>query len=440
MTFFPEIKDRVRFEGSKSRNPLAFKFYDANRKVGGKTMAQHLKFAVCYWHTFKGNGSDPFGGGSLDRAWNRGGPMEVAEKTIEAAFEFIAKLGVNYWCFHDRDIAPEGATIAETNRRLEQIVARAKALQKKTGIKLLWGTANLFSHPRYTHGAATNPDPLVFAHAAAQVRRALDATVELGGTGYVFWGGREGYASLINTKMQQEREQLAALMHMAIEHGKKIGFKGKFFIEPKPKEPSQHQYDFDAATALGYLQEFGLADHFMLNIEANHATLATHSFEHDLVVASSAGKLGSLDVNRGDQTCGWDTDQFPTNLYDAVAAMTVILKQGGLKYGGLNFDAKVRRGSFETSDLFHAHIGGMDTFARALLIADAILRDGAFETFVEKRYAGWKSPIGRKILAGKATLPELEQYAAAQGEAKLVSGRQEMLENLLNEYIFGSRG
>jgi xylose isomerase len=256
----------------------------------------------------------------------------------------------------------------------------------------------------------------------------------------VFWGGREGYVSLINSNVKQEREQLAALMHMAIAHAKKIGFKGRFFIEPKPKEPSQHQYDFDAATALGYLQEFGLSEHFMLNIEANHATLATHSFEHELVVASAAGKLGSLDINRGDTTCGWDTDQFPTNLYDAVAAMTILLKQGGLKYGGLNFDAKVRRGSFDTADLFHAHIGGMDTFARALLIADAIQRDGAFDAFVEQRYAGWKSPLGRKILAGKASLPELEQWAATQGEAKLVSGRQEMLENLLNEYIFGTRG
>jgi xylose isomerase len=439
MTYFPEVKERVAYEGPSSKNPLAFKFYDAKKKVGGKTMAQHLKFAVCYWHTFKGSGSDPFGGPSIQRAWNAGSPMDVARQTLDAAFEFIGKLGVNYWCFHDRDIAPEGATIAETNARLDEIVKRAVVLQKKTGIKLLWGTANLFSHPRYTHGAATNPDPRVFAHAAAQVRRALDATVELGGTSYVFWGGREGYVSLINSNVKQEREQLAALMHMAIAYAKSIGFKGQFFIEPKPKEPSQHQYDFDAATALGYLNEFGLADHFALNIEANHATLATHSFEHELVVASSAGKLGSIDANRGDTTCGWDTDQFPTNLYDAVAAMTVILQQGGLKYGGINFDAKVRRGSFDTADLFHAHIGGMDTFAKGLLIADAMLRDGALTKNIAQRYAGWKSPVGKKILAGKASLPELEKWAAEQGEPPLVSGRQEALENILNDYIFGIR-
>lgn len=439
MAYFPEVKDCVRYEGPSSKNPLAFKIYDAKRKVGGRTMEQHLKFAVCYWHTFKGSGADPFGGASLQRAWNAGDPMDVANQTLDAAFEFIGKLGVRYWCFHDRDVAPEGATIAETNANLDAIVKRASALQKATGIKLLWGTANLFSHPRYTHGAATNPDPRVFAHAAAQVRRALDATVELGGTGYVFWGGREGYASLINTDMKQEREQLASLMHMAVAYAKQIGFKGKFFIEPKPKEPSQHQYDFDAATALGYLQEFGLSEYFALNVEANHATLATHSFEHDLVVASSAGMLGSLDINRGDQTCGWDTDQFPTNLYDAVAAMTVILKQGGLKYGGLNFDAKVRRGSFDTADLFHAHIGGMDTFAKALLIADAILRDKVFTQAVAERYAGWKTPMGRKILTGKASLPELEAWADKSGEPPLVSGRQEALENILNEYIFGLR-
>lgn len=441
MTYFPEVKDRVPFEGPKTTNPLAFRYYDAQQKVGNKTMAQHLRFAVCYWHTFKGSGSDPFGGPSLQRAWNSGTtPMDVAHKTLDAAFEFIAKLGVGYWCFHDRDVAPEGATISETNRNLEEIVQRAAALQRQTKIKLLWGTANLFSHPRYSHGAATNPDPRVFAQAAAQVRRALDATVALGGTGYVFWGGREGYVSLINSNVKQEREQLAALMHMAVDYARSIGFKGKFFIEPKPKEPSQHQYDFDAATALGYLAEFGLMDDFALNIEANHATLATHSFEHELVVASSAGKLGSLDVNRGDTSCGWDTDQFPTNIYDAVAAMTIILQQGGLKHGGLNFDAKVRRGSFDTVDLFHAHIGGMDTFAKGLLIADAMLRDGALTKEVEKRYAGWKSPMGRKILAGKASLPELEKWAGAQGEPPLISGRQEHFENILNDYILGARG
>ncbi|MCS6770650.1 MAG: xylose isomerase [Kiritimatiellae bacterium] len=437
--YFPDVPP-IRYEGPESKNPLAFKVYDPAAKVGGRTMADHLKFAVCYWHTFKGTGSDPFGGPVYDRPWNVGSdPMEVARRTLDACFEFISKLGVKYWCFHDRDIAPEGDTIAETNKRLEEIVARAKSLQKATGIKLLWGTANLFSHPRYSHGAATNPDPRVFAHAAAQIRRALDATVELGGTGYVFWGGREGYVSLINTDMKREREQLARMMHMAVDYAKSIGFKGMFFIEPKPKEPSTHQYDFDAATALGFLKEFELEPYFQLNIEANHATLATHSFEHELRVASDAGKLGSLDINRGDQTVGWDTDQFPTNLYDAVAVMRVLLKQGGLKYGGLNFDAKVRRGSFDTVDLFHAHIGGMDTFAKGLLIAHRMKEDGVFEKFIEERYAGWKTAMGKKILAGKATLPELEEWAAKVGEPPRTSGRQEMLENIFNEYLFGLR-
>jgi xylose isomerase len=434
--YFPEIPRRIRYEGPGSANPLAFKYYRPDAKVGGKTMAQHLKFAVCYWHTFKGTGADPFGGGVYDRPWNQGrDPMELARRTMDASFEFISKLGVPYWCFHDRDIAPEGASIAETNKNLATIVAQAKALQKTSGIKLLWGTANLFSHPRYSHGAATNPDPRVFAHAAAQIRRALDATVELGGTGYVFWGGREGYVSLINTDMKQEREQLARMMHMAVDYAKKIGFKGKFFIEPKPKEPSTHQYDFDAATALGYLREFGLDPYFQLNIEANHATLATHSFEHELRVASDAGMLGSLDINRGDQTVGWDTDQFPTNLYDAVAVMSVLLKQKGLKYGGLNFDAKVRRGSFDTADLFHAHIGGMDTYARALMIAHRMKEDGVFEKFIAERYAGYRRGMGAKILAGKTSLPELETWAAQVGEPPRISGRQEMLENILNEYL-----
>ncbi len=438
--YFPEVKKRIRYEGPGSDNALAFKHYNPKAKVGGRTMAQHLKFAVCYWHTFKGTGADPFGGGVYQRPWSRGpDAAEIARRTMEANFEFIHKLGVEYWCFHDRDIAPEGASIAETNKHLEAIVHRANALQKTTGIKLLWGTANLFSHPRYSHGAATNPDPRVFAQAAAQIRRALDATVELGGTGYVFWGGREGYVSLINTDMKQEREQLARMMHMAVDYAKKIGFNGKFFIEPKPKEPSTHQYDFDAATALGYLREFGLDPHFQLNIEANHATLATHSFEHELRVASDAGMLGSLDINRGDPTVGWDTDQFPSNLYDAVAAMHVVLRQKGLRYGGLNFDAKVRRGSFDTLDLFHAHIGGMDTFARALVIAHRMIEDGHFQDFIAARYAGYRRGMGKKILEGRTTLPELEEWAMEQGEPPAFSGRQEMLENLLNRYIFDDR-
>ena len=437
--YFPEVATRIRYEGAESKNPLAFKHYNPKAKVGGKTMAQHLKFAVSYWHTFKGTGADPFGGGVYDRPWNQGqDAMDVAHRTMDAAFEFISKLGIEYWCFHDRDIAPEGANIAESNRNLQQVVDQAEALQKATGIKLLWGTANLFSHPRYCHGAATNPDPRVFAQAAAQIRRALDATVQLGGTGYVFWGGREGYVSLINTNMKQEREQLARMMHMAVDYAKTIGFTGKFFIEPKPKEPSTHQYDFDAATALGYLREFGLDPYFQLNIEANHATLATHTFEHDLRVASDAGMLGSLDINRGDQTVGWDTDQFPTNLYDAVAAMSVLLQQGGLKHGGLNFDAKVRRGSFDTADLFYAHIGGMDTFARALRVAYRMQEDGVLAKMLKDRYAGYQTGMGRKILSGKTSLPELERWAAQQGEPPRISGRQELLESVVNEYLWGN--
>lgn len=433
--YFPNIK-KIKFEGPDSDNPLAFKYFNPKRKVRGKTMAQHLKFAVAYWHTFKGTGADPFGGPVYDRPWDHGtDPMDIARRTMDAAFEFTSKLGAHYWCFHDRDIAPEGASIKESNAQLETIVNQAAALQKATGIKLLWGTANLFSHPRYSHGAGTNPDPLVYAHAAAQIRRALDATVELGGTGYVFWGGREGYVSLINTDMKQEREQFARLLRMAVDYGRSIGFKGSFFIEPKPKEPSTHQYDFDSATVLGFLREFDLLDDFEINVEANHATLAGHSFRHELQVASDAGKLGSIDINIGEQTVGWDTDQFPTNMYDAVWTMAILLKQGGLKNGGLNFDAKVRRGSFDLEDLFYAHIGGMDTFARGLLIADAMLKDGCLDTFVKDRYAGYRRGIGRKIMTGQTSLPELEAYAAKQGEPPRISGRQEMLENIVNSYI-----
>ena len=439
MKYFPEVKTRVKYEGPKSDNPLAFKYYNARKKVGSKTMEQHLKFAVSYWHTFKGTGADPFGGGVYDRPWDVGSdPMDIAHKTMDAAFEFISKLGVKYWCFHDRDIAPEGASVKESNENLAEIVAQAKGLQKSTGTKLLWGTANCFSHPRYSHGASTNPDPLVFAHAAAQVRRAMDSTVELGGTGYVFWGGREGYISLINSDMKHEREQFARLLHLAVDYGKGIGFKGKYFIEPKPKEPSTHQYDFDAATCLGFLREFDLLDHFALNIEANHATLATHTFQHELQVSSDAGLLGSIDIKRGDQTVGWDTDQFPTDLYDAVWAMYIVLNQKGLKFGGLNFDAKVRRGSFDTVDLFHAHIGGMDAFARALVVANKLIKDKVFTDVIKDRYAGYRRGIGKKIMDGKATLPELERYASIHGEPSKTSGRQEHLENVLNQYILES--
>jgi len=436
MKYFPMLKHPIRYEGPDSKNPLAFRWYDAKRKVAGKTMAEHLRFAVAYWHTFKGDGSDPFGGPSLFRPWNEAAdPLTRAEQTMDAAFEFIHLLGAPFYCFHDRDVSPELGTLAETHRGFDRLVARAVQRQKETGVKLLWGTANLFSHPRYAHGAATNPDPRVFACAASQVRHALDATKRLGGSAYLFWGGREGYVSLLNTDLKREREQLARLLRLTVEHGKKIGFKGVYFIEPKPKEPSTHQYDSDAATVLGFLREFDLLDYFLLNIEANHATLAGHTFEHELTMASQAGKLGSLDVNRGDPTLGWDTDQFPNDIASAALTMTILLKQGGLKHGGLNFDAKVRRGSYDLEDLFHAHIGGMDIFARGLMIADRMRRDGALDRFVAERYAGFKTGLGRRIMKGQASLADLDRIAQRQGEPPRISGRQERLENILNAYL-----
>lgn len=440
-TYFPEVKQRVPFEGPGTDNPLAFRYYDREREVGGKRMSEHLKFAVCYWHTLRGTGADTFGGASYQRPWGtESDPMAAAESTMDAAFELFAKLGVDYYCFHDRDIAPPGNTVSESNANLSRMVAKAARLQKETGVKLLWGTANLFSDPRFTHGAATNPDPLVFAHAAAQVRRALDATVELGGTGYVFWGGREGYTTLLNTDLAQERRQMAAFLHLAASYAREAGFEGTLLIEPKPMEPTTHQYDFDATTTLAFLREFDLLDRFKLNIESNHATLATHTWEHDLLVASTAGRLGSLDINRGDLNLGWDTDQFPTDLHAATMAMLIVLNQGGLGDGGLNFDAKVRRGSFDTQDLFHAHIGGMDTFARALLVADRIIQDGALSKPLAARYAPFRdSEMGKKILSRATTLPELETWAGAQGEPELVSGRQEALENIVNDYLYGTQ-
>ncbi len=434
--YFPEVKDQVPYEGPGSDNPMAFRWYEADREVGGKTMAEHLKFAVAYWHTMKGDGSDPFGGPVYDRSWDDGADeMDVAKKTQDALFEFCQKLGVEYYCFHDRDIAPAGDTIEETNENLQEIVDRAEKLQEETGVKLLWGTACLFADPKYTHGAATNPDPLVFAHGASQVRRAIDATVQLGGSGYVFWGGREGYTTLLNTDMKREREQMARMLHMAVDYGRSNGFDGVFLIEPKPKEPTTHQYDFDAATCIEFLQEFDLMEDFKLNVEANHATLAGHTYAHDLAVASLADKLGSLDINRGNPNLGWDTDQFPTDMYSATKAMMVILNQDGLE-GGMNFDAKVRRGSFDTEDLFHAHIGGMDTFARALLVANKMKEDGVIEEFISERYSGYESGVGKDIMDGNTSLEELEQYAMSEGGPELISGRQEKLENILNDYLF----
>ena len=431
-TYFPEVTSPIPFEGPDSKNPLAFKWYDPSRVVAGKTMAEHFRFAVAYWHTLKATGGDPFGSGTFNRAWGVGEPMDAARNTLDACFEFVTKLGAPFYCFHDRDISPEGATFAETARNFETLIELAKKKQRETGVKLLWGTANLFSNPRFMHGAGTNPDPRIFACAAMQIRQAMDATKELGGENYVFWGGREGYETLLNTDMQQEREQFARLLHMAVDHARKIGFTGQLLIEPKPKEPTKHQYDFDAATVISFLREFDLLDHFKLNVEANHATLAMHTFEHDLAVAADAGCLGSIDANTGDPLLGWDTDQFPTNAVDMARAMLVVLKAGGLGSGGFNFDAHVRRGSIDPMDLFHAHIGGMDCLARALLIAQAVIDDGRIDDFRRQRYAGWESELGKSILAGKETLESLEAKAMAMGEPVVGSGRQEMLENILN--------
>lgn len=433
--YFRTVKP-IKYEGPNSKNPLSFKHYEKKQKVLGKTMAEHLRFAVCYWHTFKGTGSDPFGPGTIIRDYQKHtDPMKAAEATMDFAFEFMGKLGVPYWCFHDRDIAPEGDTLAETNRRLDHIVRIAKRKQKEHGIRLLWGTTNAFSHRRFMAGAATNPSPAVFAYAAAQVKKAMEITHELGGAGYVFWGGREGYDTLLNTNMKQEFEQLAAFLHMAVDYKKKIRFAGQLYIEPKPKEPTKHQYDFDAGNCHAFLLKHGLADHFKLNIEANHATLAGHTFQHELAYCVANDILGSVDANRGDDLLGWDTDQFPTNVYETTLAMYTILCGGGFKTGGLNFDAKLRRQSIDPNDLFHAHIGAMDAFARGLKIATKLIEDKALENHVKQRYAGWRKGLGPSILKGKVGFTELEAYTLQHGEPELRSGRQEMLENILNEYI-----
>ena len=427
----------IAFEGSKCRNPLAFKHYNAGEVVAGKSMRDHLRFAVVYWHTFRSTGSDPFGAGTMQRPWDDGSnSVSNAQKRVRAAFEFIEKLGAPYYCWHDRDVAPEGKTLAESNRNFDAVAKVLKEEQKRTGIKLLWGTANLFSNPRFVHGASTSCNADVFAYAAAQVKKAMEVTHELGGEGYTFWGGREGYMTLLNTDMKREQEHLARLLHLAVAYKKQIGFKGQFYIEPKPKEPTKHQYDSDAAACLNFLREFDLLPHFKLNIETNHATLAGHTMQHELEVAGAAGALGSIDANTGDELLGWDTDQFPTNIYLTTYSMLAILKYGGLTTGGVNFDAKVRRESFEPNDLFYAHIGGMDAFARGLKIAAAIRKDGRLADFVKQRYSSWDSGIGARIESGKATMKELETYSLKQGEvAANTSGRQEFLENLINEFI-----
>lgn len=433
--YFPKVKP-IKYEGPDSKNPLAFKHYNAKQKIMGKTMEEHFRFAVCYWHTFKGLGNDPFGPGTMIRNYNQyDDPMVVAEKTMEAAFEFFSKLGVKFWCFHDRDIAPEADTLAETNKRLDQIVKQAKKLQNDNGMKLLWGTTNMFSHRRFMAGAATNPSPDVFAYAASQVKKAMEITHELKGEGYVFWGGREGYDTLLNTDLGREFDHLGLFLNMAVDYKKKLKFKGQFYIEPKPKEPTKHQYDFDAGSCHAFLQKYGLMDHFKMNIEANHATLAGHTFFHELEYSAANGILGSIDANRGDLLLGWDTDQFPTNLYDCILTMYVLLRHGGFTTGGLNFDAKVRRQSIEPDDLFHAHIGGMDSFARGLKIAAKMVKAKTFEKNIKKRYDGWDKAFGKKIESGKVTFKELEDYTHKNGEPVIQSGRQEMLENILNDFI-----
>jgi xylose isomerase len=433
--YFPNI-EKIQYEGANSKNPLSFKHYNPPEKVGSKTMEEHLRFAVAYWHTFCGEGLDPFGWPTLQRPWNRAAsPMAAAEQRLHAAFEFITKIGAKYYCFHDRDLAPEGSTLKESNANLEQMCKLALQMQKDTGVKLLWGTANLFSHPRYMCGAATNPDPHVFAYAASQVKKMLEMTHLLGGENYVFWGGREGYETLLNTDMKREQEHFAAFLHMAVDYAKEIGFTGQLLLEPKPKEPAKHQYDFDVATVIGFLKTYDLAGKFKLNIEANHATLAGHSFQHELALASAHGLLGSVDANRGDLLVGWDTDQFPTDIYDTISAMLVILKQGGLAPGGLNFDAKVRRTSTDLADMFHAHIGGMDSFALALKVAHRMIADGVLQDHRKARYAGYDSGIGKKIENRQASFAELEKYVLENGEPEIRSAQQEKLENVVNQYL-----
>ncbi len=427
---------KIEYEGVNSRNPLSFKHYDAGELVAEQPMKDHLRFAVAYWHTMRNPLSDPFGVGTAKMPWDDGSEsVDNARQRVRVFFEFLEKLGVKHYCFHDRDVAPEGGSLAETNRNLDRVVETLKEEQERTGKKLLWGTASLFMHPRYVHGAATSCNADVFAYAAAQVKKAMEVTHELGGLGYTFWGGREGYSTLLNTDMKRELDHLAKFLHMAVDWKKQIGFEGQFYIEPKPKEPTTHQYDSDAAACLNFLREYDLLDHFKLNIETNHATLAGHTVEHDLTVAANASALGSIDANTGNLFLGWDTDQFPTDIYLTTQIMLIVLGMGGFITGGLNFDAKRRRESFEPVDLFHAHIGGMDAFARGLKIAHTIREDGRLAEFVKERYKSWNAGIGASIEAGEADFEELEKYALKKDELFNVSGRQEMLENLINEFI-----
>lgn len=426
----------IKFEGKESDNPLAFKYYNPDQVVAGKTMREHFKFAIAYWHTFCGQGADPFGPGTQNFAWDQSSdPVQAAKDKADAAFEFISKMGFDYFCFHDFDLIQEGATFAESEKRLSVITDYLKEKKADSGIKLLWGTANCFSNPRYMNGAATNPDFNVVARAGGQIKLALDATIALGGENYVFWGGREGYMSLLNTDMGRELDHMAQFLGMARDYARAQGFKGTFFIEPKPMEPSKHQYDFDTATAIGFLREYGLEKDFKINIEVNHATLAQHTFQHELAVAAKAGMLGSIDANRGDYQNGWDTDQFPNNIQETTEAMLVFLKAGGLQGGGVNFDAKIRRNSTDLDDVFHAHIGGADTFARALLTADRIISSSAYEKMLAERYSSFDSGTGKDFENGKLNLEALYKIAQENGELKLQSGKQELFENIINQYI-----
>jgi xylose isomerase len=426
----------IKYEGRDSDNPLAFKWYDENKVIGGKTMKEYLRFACAYWHSFVGNGADPFGEPTHLFSWNeKADAIERAKDKADAAFEFITKLGLPYYCFHDVDVVDYTNDVNENDKRLEAITAYLLEKQKETGVKLLWGTANLFSNKRYMNGAATNPDFHVLTHGGAQVKAALDATITLGGENYVFWGGREGYMSLLNTNMKKEKEHLAQFLHTAKDYARRNGFTGKFFIEPKPCEPSKHQYDYDSETVIGFLRQYDLLNDFSLNVEVNHATLAGHTFAHELQVAADAGLLGSIDANRGDYQNGWDTDQFPNDVYELTEAMLVILQAGGIKGGGINFDAKIRRNSTDTEDLFYAHIGGMDAFARALIVANDILQKSEYEKIRKDRYASFDGGKGKEFEEGKLSLEDLRAYAIENGEPEMISGKQEYMENIINRYI-----
>ena len=432
--YYPMI-GKIKFEGNKSKNPLAFKWYDPDKMVSGKKMKDHLRFAIAYWHTFCGDGSDQFGSPTHLYPWDKAaGNDEKTMMKLDAAFEFFTKIGAGFYCFHDVDVVGNGSVL-EIEKRLDRILPVMKKMQEQTGVKLLWGTANLFSHPRYMNGAATNPDFAVVANAATQLRNAIHATIELGGQNYVFWGGREGYMSLHNTDMKRELDHMAMMLSLARDYGRKNGFKGTYLIEPKPMEPTKHQYDYDSATVIGFLRHYGLDKDFKLNIEANHATLAGHSFVHDLQVAADADMLGSIDANKGDYQNGWDTDEFPTNIYEITEAVMVVLRAGGFKNGGINFDAHIRRNSTDPEDLFIAHISGMDTFARSILIADKILQESPYLDMRKKRYASFDSGSGKDFEKGKLTLEQLREIAIKNEEPFTTSGKQELYEQLINMYI-----